>query len=395
MNKILNITTILPVPFFENKRRENDIILETEKQLKANGYDIDYVYLFVFPRVNRFLTFFKKKWKEYFILQRKGSFLLRDKYINTIAAWSLPFDSKLKWILNEISYQLNKKRIYDLIQHHNPVLVHAQSIGFESYLAYKIYKRYNIPYIITARGIKNGVDRKTLGILNHAQAHIAVSIIQKKHIEKILKREVNLIPHGLDDHFFIKRPQEFKTETLKLIFVGRLLKFKNIDLVISALSMIHSEFIFDIYGEGPEENYLKHLVDSYKLSNKVFFNGYIPHEKLPSVLPNYHLFVMPSHPETLGRVYFEAMACGLPVIATRNTGIDGIITHSKQGFLINPVIEELYNIFNEILNDLKILHKMSHCSYETACNYKWSIIAEKYYRVYTESAPKNLNNKIT
>ena len=146
--------------------------------------------------------------------------------------------------------------------------------------------------------------------------------------------------------------------------------------------MIKKDFIFDIYGDGPEFNRLQEIIKANGMESKVFLKGRVLNSRLPNILPNYDMFVMPSYPETLGRVYFEAMACGLPVMATKNTGIDGIITHGIEGFLVHPSQDGINECLSKIANNPEMLSKMGVVAYKTAKNYTWDRISNKYYEIY-------------
>ena len=79
------------------------------------------------------------------------------------------------------------------------------------------------------------------------------------------------------------------------------------------------------------------------------------------------IFCMPSINETLGLVYLEAMSKGCLTIGTKNEGIDGIIINNKNGFLINPNTENLYECINKIfLLDISQKRKISEEAIETA-----------------------------
>ena len=146
--------------------------------------------------------------------------------------------------------------------------------------------------------------------------------------------------------------------------------------------VINTDFIFDIYGDGPEFNRLQEIIKANGMESKIFLKGRVLNVKLPNILPNYDMFIMPSYPETLGRVYFEAMACGLPVIATKNTGIDGIITDGVEGFLVEPTKESIAECILKIVNNPNILTKMGIVAHKTAKNYSWERISKKYYEIY-------------
>src|SRR5690606_14863696 len=129
--------------------------------------------------------------------------------------------------------------------------------------------------------------------------------------------KINLIPHGIPEYFFSDEIKNVSLSPIKFVVVCRLMKLKNIDKVIRALSLIKKDYLFHIYGEGNEKENLELLIKELKLGDKIQLRGSIKNDELPETLKKYNVFVMPSFPETLGRVYFEAMACGLPVIASK------------------------------------------------------------------------------
>jgi glycosyltransferase involved in cell wall biosynthesis len=90
-------------------------------------------------------------------------------------------------------------------------------------------------------------------------------------------------------------------------------------------------------GDGPERERLSGLVRESGLSDSVKFHGYIPWGKeLSRISSGSDLFVLPSHSEGVPKVLLEAMAAGLPVIATNVGGIPDIITNNENGILIPP-----------------------------------------------------------
>lgn len=126
------------------------------------------------------------------------------------------------------------------------------------------------------------------------------------------------------------------------------------------------------------------------MTSKISFKGYVNHKALPPILQEHHLFIMPSFPEALGRVYFEAMASGLPVIASKDTGIHGLITDQKQGFLLdtknkNEFIATLNLILEHITSQADMYNKLSENALSYAQAFSWSHIIPKYINLYHKS----------
>lgn len=140
----------------------------------------------------------------------------------------------------------------------------------------------------------------------------------------------NSLVNNLKKENIIKNKEEHT-----YLFVGRLVKYKNVDVVIKALYKVYKEkyFKFDIIGEGEEINYLKNLVKSLNLQNKVFFHESVKREEVFEYMKKSSVFIMVSKNETFGMVYLESMLMGNITIGSKNCGIDGIIKDGHNGFL--------------------------------------------------------------
>jgi len=146
---------------------------------------------------------------------------------------------------------------------------------------------------------------------------------------------------------------------LKLITVGRLAPWKNIDIIIEALSdykKANQNFIFYIVGSGPEEMKLKKLVNDLDLENFVTFTGQLQKDDLNYYLQKSDIYIQASSYEGLPHVILEAMSHNLSIISTPIGGTNEVIQDGKNGW-----VWELENNFKpnknnliEILNNLKL-----------------------------------------
>ena len=145
----------------------------------------------------------------------------------------------------------------------------------------------------------------------------------------------------------------------KFITVGRLAPWKNIDIIIEALSdykKANQNFIFYIVGSGPEEIKLKKLVNDLDLENFVTFTGQLQKDDLNYYLQKSDIYIQASSYEGLPHVILEAMSHNLSIISTPIGGTNEVIQDGKNGW-----IWELENNFKpnknnliEILNNLKL-----------------------------------------
>ncbi len=382
VKKILIITSILPITSIERKKKENDILLETEDQLHAYEKQLSFTYIFNLPRTTKVLGLFKKNWREYNALQNSKLFTVRDRKVHVLGIIRLPVIVSFRNIFFHLSYKLNKEHIRQIIKATQPDIIHAQDADSSADLALKISRDFNIPFIVTLRNLNTVKDKIIQENLKAASKLIAISPTQVKDAGVITEKQIELVPHGIEDKFYFRGVRKPIAVPVKFVVVARLLPLKNIDKVINALSLLAVDYIFDIYGDGPELNRISEIIKSKGLENKVFLKGRVPNDRLPQILPNYDMFLMPSYPETLGRVYFEAMACGLPVLATKNTGIDGIITQGVEGFLVEPSQDGINEYLQKINNNPQMLSQMGEAAYQTAKKYSWEVISNKYDTIY-------------
>ena len=128
-----------------------------------------------------------------------------------------------------------------------------------------------------------------------------------------------------------------------IVSVGELSKRKNIVTMIDAMKELADlKLTYLICGQGPLEQQLKEHVRDAGVSDRVCFAGYV--ENVPAVLQQADCLVLPSFQEGLPVAVMEAMAVGLPVIATRIRGITDLLVHAKGGYLVDDWEPENYAV---------------------------------------------------
>jgi glycosyltransferase involved in cell wall biosynthesis len=120
---------------------------------------------------------------------------------------------------------------------------------------------------------------------------------------------------------------------ITLLYVGRISKDKNLDLICEAylsLSKERPDINLLIVGEGPYLDEMKHAMSG---EARIRFTGRLPREELPPIYSNSHIFVFPSTTDTFGMVVLEAQACGLPAIVSDIGGPQEIISDGRTGYV--------------------------------------------------------------
>ncbi|MFH0819262.1 MAG: glycosyltransferase [Patescibacteria group bacterium] len=120
-----------------------------------------------------------------------------------------------------------------------------------------------------------------------------------------------------------------------LLFVGRLDKEKNIDLIISAASLAlqKTDFILVIAGRGKEKNNLIKLAQKINIQKNIYFTGFVSDADLPYLYAMADCFVIAGEAELQSIVTLEALASGLPVLGLNCLALPELVHHNKNGFL--------------------------------------------------------------
>ncbi len=205
------------------------------------------------------------------------------------------------------------------------------------------------PYILTVHGtdaeiMKNSILVRTImkGILLKASKVICVSSFLKKEVSRISPNaNVCVYPNGVggvEKLFHITRNPVSKNPA-KFLYVGRLSEEKNILWLINGFRLIKKTFNgihLSIVGSGSLENKIKNFIKKSNLENNIDLIGPVPPHEISKCYQNADIFILPSLREGFGVVLIEAMAAGLPVIASNVGGITDIIEDAKSGLFIDP-----------------------------------------------------------
>jgi len=154
-----------------------------------------------------------------------------------------------------------------------------------------------------------------------------------------------VIPFGIDPDRLAATPDiQRRAEDIarrypgrRLLFVGRLVPYKGVDVLIDAMAHVNATAL--ILGDGPLRDALQQRAGALGISNRVAFLGGLEDDEVVAHLHACDAFVLPSltRQETFGVVQLEAMACGRPVISTDlETGVPWVNQHERTGLIVRP-----------------------------------------------------------
>jgi len=154
-----------------------------------------------------------------------------------------------------------------------------------------------------------------------------------------------------------------------ILSVGNLIPIKGHELLLRALSSVlprYPHIVCEIIGDGPEQHRLNRLASECNVAGKVSFLGRQSRKQVADAMRRCALFALPSRYEGLGCVYLEAMSTEKPVIACRGQGIDEIIRHAGNGWLIDPGnVQELIAALSVLLQNLQLRRQIGEAARRT------------------------------
>lgn len=259
-------------------------------------------------------------------------------------------------------------RLYRFLRQERPHIVQTHNWGtlLEGALAAKLA---GVPIVIHAeRGTIEGrrrnlfVQRRLLKVVDQVLSASEALRQRLAASTGFPYEKIKPIPNGVDVSLFSPRPTEKqrirKNLGLELtaIYIGtvaNLRPVKNHALLLrvgSRLCQSHEQVRFVFAGDGPLKEQLVALAEELGISTKVRFLG--ARSDIPEVLNALDIFVLPSLSEGMPNAVLEAMACGLPIVATRVGGIPELIDDGNTGFLVPSEDErQLEAILGHLLHD--------------------------------------------
>lgn len=170
-----------------------------------------------------------------------------------------------------------------------------------------------------------------------------VVALNRETVEELQKagfapERVVLVPNGVVVGGAQKRTYRLHTPA-RLVFVGRLQRQKGLDVLLQALAHLKrirpaADWRLRVFGDGPRRAEYESLADGLGITDQVQFQGQIP--DVPAQLMTADIFVLPSRAEGMSNALLEAMAAGLPCIATRISGNTDLIEEGINGLLVPP-----------------------------------------------------------
>lgn len=200
--------------------------------------------------------------------------------------------------------------------------------------------------------------------------------------------QIEVVPNAVDTKHFSRGYSDFELTDLKtklgkkytdvfLIHTGRLVVKNAVGDIIKSLRYLPETVKLLLVGQGYQEAELKALAESEGVGSRVQFLGFIPHSDMPRYLQVSDVFIRPSLSEGFGNSFIEAMASGIPVVATPVGGIVDFIKDGETGVFCKPedpksIAEAVLKITGNSALHKALVEKAKKMVFE---NYDWQKIA--------------------
>lgn len=309
------------------------------------------------------------------------------------------YKSKIHTLLSDI-----EKRVTNIT---DISIISASTLCADGAVAYELFKKYSIPYVVSVRDTDINTYFKYLkhykgyfyNILKNASKIIFISEQYKitflseicpKNISSILSSKSVSIPNGIDNLFlnYINIKNKLDVNNIKIVYTGGIIKRKNIVRVVNAVNNLRTKGYkveFTAVGKGfkpnEEDKYSKQVSLLAQKHEWFHLEDRIDKSEMIDKFKHYDIYIMASHTETFGLVYVEALTQGLPIIYSRGQGFDNVYSNGYVGYSVNS--RDITDIENQIVNTINNYTTLTdNIQNESFIRFDWNSVAQVYYDIY-------------
>jgi teichuronic acid biosynthesis glycosyltransferase TuaC len=282
-------------------------------------------------------------------------------------------------------------------------VIHAHAALPCGHAAALLGRELRIPFAVTVHGLdaystsqvagRPGKWCKHVSRFVYASASCVICISEKVR-DRVLELargrvKTEVVYNGVDPDEFHPSSESPKVNTI--LCVGNLIPTKGQDILIKAFAAVCASFpesSCEFIGDGADKSRLARTAKELNLDEKIRFVGRRTRGEVADAMRRCTVFALPSGYEGLGCVYLEAMATGKATIGCRGQGIEEIIEHGANGWLVNPGdVKDLAHAFSELLPNPMLRNEIGNAARRTILQgFTLAHQAERLARIYRECA---------
>jgi teichuronic acid biosynthesis glycosyltransferase TuaC len=286
-------------------------------------------------------------------------------------------------------------------------LIHAHAALPCGQAAMLLARDLDIPFVVTVHGLDVFSARQVPGwfgrrcskasqdVYGAAARVICISEQVARRVREGLGGAANIsvVYNGVDSSLFNPAANPADGAVLAndvILSVGNLIPIKGHELLLQSVAEIapaHPQVQCRIIGDGSERVRLQELARALRIEDRIYFLGRRPRSEVAAAMRECALFALPSWYEGLGCVYLEAMSTGRPAIACRGQGIEEVIHHGENGWLIEPQnLSDLTTALRALLSERPLRENIGRAGRQTILQgYTLAHQAKQLLSIYRES----------
>lgn len=206
----------------------------------------------------------------------------------------------------------------------------------------------------------------------NSQYFLAASKFVRESLEYcgIKRNQISIVPYGANVESNIIRKKITKSQKLELLFVGQVIYRKGISYLIECMPEFEEKANLTITGAYNANDWF--VTAGNKMSN-VVFTGQVTFDKMRKIYEKSDIFILPSFAEGMAQVGIEAMACGLPIICTVNSGVADLVEDGINGFIIEAGNKkQISEKIEWFIEHRERIPEMGNLARQTAKKYSWA-----------------------
>ncbi|WP_336027218.1 glycosyltransferase [Geodermatophilus sp. FMUSA9-8] len=240
------------------------------------------------------------------------------------------------------------------------------------------------PRVRLLRAVGGWIERSTL---RRADAVVvltgrtAAAVLQ----DGVAADRLSTIPSGFDPALFTGDGGDVfpGTPRPRIGYVGRLAPQKDPATLVRAFGRMREEASLVVVGDGPDRALVHRLAAESPAAGRITLAGFVEHARVPAVLASLDLLVLPSAYEEMGSVLTEAMAAGLPVVASDVGGIPEVVRHGQTGLLVTPGDPDaLAAALDRVVAEPALRTRLAAGARARSAEYGWPALAARVAAVY-------------
>lgn len=285
-----------------------------------------------------------------------------------------------------ISRLSEKMREYqpDVVHSHLPILHYVVPAARQAHITNRVHTVHNIAEKETSNRLISAYLR--ICYKRGYVKPVALSEINRQSMIDFYgmpSNRIEVVPNGIDLSRFKPKENYVISGKAHIVHIGRFAEAKNHICMIKAAQILRNQgknFVFDLYGEGELLAPCQTMAHELGLQGYVSFHGLT--DQVPEVLQSEDIFMLPSLWEGIPMVLAEAMAAGMPIVASNAGGIPDMIRNGVNGVICKPDPEDLALQIARLLDDEDLRKRLGKEALETSPEYSADLMAKRYIAIY-------------